>query len=268
MKPNLPVRGSLALIHACSWFVAALLAALSVAGLRYRSAVYPTDELLRAFVPNDAASLIVGLPVLLGCMELARRGRLVGLLGWAGALFFVPYNDIAYVMALPLSWIFLGHLALAALSIYTLIGLLASIDGRAVQERLSGRVPEALGGGVLAALGVLFVLRGIGVLGAAITGGESLPAPELAATASDLLVTPAWVIGGILLWQRKTFGYVAGLGLLLQGSMLFIALVVLLLLQPMLSGAPFAAVDLLVILAMGLVCFIPFGFFARGAAAA
>jgi len=45
---------------------------------------------------------------------------------------------------------------------------------------------------------------------------------ELALHISDFLITPAWIIGGVLLWRRKEFGYVIGLGLLFQASMLFI----------------------------------------------
>jgi hypothetical protein len=156
------------------------------------------------------------------------------------------------------------HLVLAVLSVYTLIGLVANIDGNLVQQRLSGAVPEKFAGGVLAGLGSLFLLRVVGVLGNAIMSGTSLAETELAVNISDFFITPAWVIGGILLSRRKAFGYVTGLGLLFQGSMLFIALIVFLLLQPFLTGAPIAVVDVTAILVMGLICFIPFALFVRG----
>jgi hypothetical protein len=35
-------------------------------------------------------------------------------------------------------------------------------------------------------------------------------------------------------------------------------------LQPLLTDAPFALVDVIVVLIMGLICFIPFGLFVRG----
>jgi hypothetical protein len=49
--------------------------------------------------------------------------------------------------------------------------------------------------------------------------------------------------------------------------MLFIALIVFLLLQPLLTAALFAIADVIVIFVMGLVCFIPFVLFARGVVA-
>jgi hypothetical protein len=166
---------------------------------------------------------------------------------------------------MPLNWAFVLHLVLMMLCTYTLIGLVASIDGKAVQQRLSGVVPERFAGGVLAGLGSLFLLRATGVMVGALTSGTPLVETELAVNIADFLTTPAWVIGGILLWKRKEFGYVTGLGLLFQGSMLFIALIIFLLLQPLLTDAPFVIADVILIAVMGLICFIPFGMFVRGA---
>jgi len=47
------------------------------------------------------------------------------------------------------------------------------------------------------------------------------------------------------------------------GSMLFIGLIMFLLLQPVLTDAPFVLVDIIVVFIMGLICFIPFGLFVR-----
>ena len=56
----------------------------------------------------------------------------------------------------------------------------------------------------------------------------------------------------------------AGLGLLFQGSMLFIGLIIFLLLQPLLTTAPFVLVDVVVVFIMGLICFVPFALYVRG----
>jgi hypothetical protein len=165
---------------------------------------------------------------------------------------------------MPLNWAFVLHLMLVMLSAYTLVGLVAAIDASAVQQRLGGVVRERLAGGALAGLGLLFALRALGVLAGALTRGADLPEPELAVNVADFLTTPAWVIGGLLLWRRQALGYVAGLGLLFQGSLLFVALIAFLLLQPLLTGLPLAVVDIAVVAAMGLICFVPFGLFVRG----
>lgn len=262
---TLPVKGKLSPIFTSSFIIAILTLTASAVGLQYNTLLYPTEELAQTFIPNDVVNLLIGLPILLGSMYLTWRGKLIGLLCWTGALFFAFYNYTAYVFAMPLNWAFLLHLTLMTLSAYALIALVALIDGKAVQQRLSGSVPERFAGGVLVGLGLLFLLRVIGVMVGALTNGTALVETELAVNIADFLTTPAWVIGGILLWRRKMFGYVSGLGLLFQGSMLFVALIIFLLLQPLLTSAPFAFTDVLVIAVMGLVCFIPFGMFVRGA---
>lgn len=55
--------------------------ALSLTGLLFPAAVYPSDELRRAFLTNDVVNLGIGLPILFGAWWLLRRGNLFGLLG-------------------------------------------------------------------------------------------------------------------------------------------------------------------------------------------
>ena len=81
---------------------------------------------------------------------------------------------------------------------------------------------------------------------------------------ADFIFTGAWLIGGVLLWRRHALGYVGGMGLLLQASMLFIGLLAVLIIQPFLSGALFVLTDVIVIFVMGFIFFIPFALFIRG----
>jgi hypothetical protein len=262
-RASLLIRRDLTLLYALSIIISVLIAAASAIGLLYRDIMYPED-LLQSFVPNDVVNLLVGLPLLLGAMCLARWGKLIGLLLWPGALFFVLYGALTYVFALPLNLAFLLHLTLLMLTGYTVIGLVASIDAEAVRQRLAGSVSERLTGGILAGLGLLFCLRAVGVIVGALAGQTLIAEAERAPLVSDLLIAPAWVICGVLLWRRNALGYVSGLGLLFQASMLFVGLIIFLLLQPFLTAAPFVLTDLVVILLLGLVCFVPFGFFVRG----
>ena len=261
---SMPIKHNLTLIYVLSFIIAILMAVASISGLLYQTIVYPTEELLQSFLTNDVANLLIGLPMLLASMWLTRRGKLIGLLFWPGALFFVLYNYIIYVFAMSFNLAFLAHLALVMLSVYSLIGLLTNIDGKVVQQQLTGAVPERLAGGVLAGLGLLFFLLVIGAIVNALISQIPIAETELALHVADFLITPSWVICGVLLWQRKAFGYVAGLGLLFQASMLFIGLILVLLLQPFLTTAVFSLVDVVVVFAMGLICFIPFALFIRG----
>jgi hypothetical protein len=217
-------------------------------------------------VANDVVNLLIGLPILLSSILLARRGRLLWLLFWPGALLFVFYNSVAYTFALPANLGFLLNLLLLVLSAYTMIALVAAIDAKAIRQRLAGAVPERLAGGVLVTLGALFFLRALVVLGQALLAQTPLEMTERAVNVADAITAPAWVIGGFLLWRRRQLGYVAGLGLLFQASMLFVGAIAFLLLQPLLTAAPLSVGDIVVLAIMGLVCFVPFALFARGVA--
>jgi hypothetical protein len=232
-------------VYALSIIIAVLMAVASITGVLYRVRVYPTDDLLQSFVPNGLVNL------------------LVGLLLWPGALFFVLYNYLIYVLAMPLNAAFPMHLTLLILSTYTLVGLIASMDGAAIQWRLSGSVPERGAGAVLAGLGLLFFLRVVGVLVSMLVSETQVTETELAAHVADYLIAPALAIGGVLLWRHIQFGYVTGLGLLFQASMLFIGLIAFLLVQPILTAAPFVLSDVMVILVLGLIYFVPFAQFVR-----
>ena len=168
------------------------------------------------------------------------------------------------MIALPFYWGFLIHLLLVILNSYSLLFLFLSIDGEALANLLQNKVHERLCGGVLAGFGILFFLRAFFVLLGAILNGNILSETEIAPNLSDAVIGPAFVIIGISLWRKKGWGYIGGLGFLFLASMLFVALLVFFLLQPILTNAPFAPVDFIVVFAMGLICFVPFGLFIRG----
>jgi len=119
----IPVKRNLTAAYFLSTVIAAVMVGVSLAGLFYQGFFYPAEELRRSFVPNDVVSLFIGLPILLGSMWFARRGRLIGLLFWPGALFFIVYNYIAYAVAMPFVPLFIPYLVLVALSVYAVIGL-------------------------------------------------------------------------------------------------------------------------------------------------
>jgi hypothetical protein len=263
-NPNLPIRNNLTLMYSLSLVIAALVAISSVIGILYQKIIYPTEELIQSFLATDIVNLFIGLPILLGSMWLTRRQKLIGLLFWPGALFYVLYINIIYVSGLPFNLGLLLHLLLLILTIYALIGLLANLDGVMIQGRLSGAVQERLSGGVLAGLGTAFFLLVVGEFASAQVNGTPIPKTELALLMADSLISPAWVIGGVLLWRRKEFGYMTGLGLLYQASMLFIGLIVLIILQPFLTSRPFVLNDVIMILIFSLISFIPLILFGRG----
>jgi membrane protein implicated in regulation of membrane protease activity len=247
---------NLAAVFTLSSVVAALLAALSLAGLLFPALLYPTADLRNSSIPTDVVNLVIGLPILLVAMILARRGRLTGLLFWPGMLLFVTYHAIAFAVGVPFTGQFYLYAVLTVLSVYTLYRLLASVNAPAVRQRLEGKVHERITGGALIGLGLLFA----GLVAQILTDPASTPS-EVATGVADLTIIPALLVGGVLLWQRQTWGYVVGAGLLFLVSMLFVGLLVFFILQPFVADVPFSVDDFIAIAVMSVFCFIPLGLF-------
>ncbi len=264
---RLPVTRDLTLAYVLSLIVALIMTVASVVGLLYQTVIYPTDELLLSFVPSDAFNLVVGLPILLGSMLLARRGKLIGLLCWPGALFYVLYMYVPYVIGVPFNVLFLPYLVLVTLSACTLIGLVASIDGEVVRQRLTGFVPARISGGILVGLAILIIVRQVAVIVTALAGQTPVDAVELSSWIADFVVAvPVLLVGGILLWRRDPLGYVAGAGLLLGYGVLALSVIPFFVLQARYTGSPIDVSGVVAVLVMAALCFVPFAFFVRGAA--
>jgi hypothetical protein len=264
---RLPITRDLTLAYVLSLVVALVMTVASVVGLLYQTVIYPTDDLVLSFAPTDALNLVVGLPILLGSMWLARRGKLIGLLCWPGTLFYVLYVYVPYVIGVPFGVLFLPYVVLVALSAYTLIGLVASIDGEVVRRRLTGLVPTRTSGGILAGLAILTIVRQAALIVTALATQAPVDVQELAVWIDDFTVgVPAVLVGGILLWRRKALGHVAGAGLLLAYGVLALGLIPFMVLEARYTASPIDLAGIVVVLVMAALCFTPFAFFVRGAA--
>ncbi|MGD9099075.1 MAG: hypothetical protein PVF45_01250, partial [Anaerolineae bacterium] len=113
---SLPLTHDITPVYAASLVIALVMTITSVAGLLFQSDIYPTDELALAFAPVDAFHLGIGLPILLGSMWLAHRGKLVGLLCWPGVLLYVLYSFVLNLVGMPFDVLFLPYLLLIILS--------------------------------------------------------------------------------------------------------------------------------------------------------
>jgi hypothetical protein len=257
----LPIKHDLTPIYLSSLAIGVIMAIAALAGLLYQRAIYPADELRRWFVVNDWLNLAVGLPILLGSLWLAHRGMLIGLLCWPGALFYVLYVYLAYVISAPFNVLFLLYLPLVALSAYTLIGLVANMDGDTVRQRISGVVPARTTGGILIGFAILIIVRQLALMITALLNQRSVTAQEIALWLDDFAVaSPVLLVVGEQLWRRKALGYVGGAGLLLQYGVLALGLI-----PGMMVAAPIDVVGVVVVFIMAALSFGPFALFVRGA---
>jgi hypothetical protein len=89
VAPALPIKRGIGLAHVSSLVVSLAIAVVSVEGLLWGSdGRYGGSPLVQVSQGGDVANLMLGWPALLGGMWFARRGSLIGLLLWPGALFY------------------------------------------------------------------------------------------------------------------------------------------------------------------------------------
>jgi hypothetical protein len=261
---ELPIKGKLTALCASTVVILVLMTAASLAGVLYSHSVYPADDLRKMLMPNDVVNLCIELPFMLFSLLLIWQNKLTGSLALVGALLSILYNYLVYVLAMPIGIAFAVHLALVILSACALVSLIVHIDASAVRQCFARPIPERAASAVLAGLGVLIFFRASGILLRGVVHQTPIARAEFAVSVADSLIAPLWIIGGVILIFRKPFGYVAALGLLTQASLLFIGLIVFLLLQPFFTGVPVHWRDVVLIFAMGSVCFVPLILFVRG----
>lgn len=264
LSTSLSITGDLTTAYIFSLVVAFLLTAASVGGLLFPSSIYTTEELRQSFLANDLVNLLLGLPILLGSMWLTRRGRLIGLLCWPGALLYTFYNYIAYIFGIPFSWFTLVFVVIVFLSAYPVFALLKKIDWDTLKTRLIGKVPDKFSGGVLVFFGVAFFFLAVGVIARVSTNQVVTSITDVGVAIADMVLSVILFVGGISLFRRKPFGYASGMGLLFGASALFIGVILVVILQPVFTDAPFVLDDVIVLAGMALICFIPTGLFMRG----
>lgn len=260
---SLPLVGDLRRVWTLSLLVGVGMGMASVAGLVFQTAVYPTAAARQSYVVNDAVNLLLGLPILLGCMWGAQRGRLVGLLAWPGALLYVFYNYTALIFGRPLDWMALPNLALILLSGYAVWALLQCIDWRGVQLRLQTAVPVKFCGWVLVVYGALFMLLALNTAVSGLTAEMAFTGADLGLVVADALLSLLLIGGGVLLLRKRPLGFAAGFGLLFAASALFVGVILVLLLQPLLSAAAFDGVGVITLIVMSGFCFAACARFAR-----
>ena len=199
-------------------------------------------------------------------MWLSRRGKLTGLLCWPGALFFVMYSYFNNLLSVPFNEMFLPYAFIIALCGYTMIAIVASIDGEAVRRRLSDTVPAKTAGGILVGLAVFVFLYNIVEVITALNGDKTLSNIDKSLLINDFTVTaPSVLIGGFLLWKRKAFGYVAGAGLLFMYGLLSLSVVPVTLIQAGFNNASPDIGTIVTVCIMAAICLVPFAFFVKGA---
>ena len=169
-------------------------------------------------------TLFLGVPALLAGMASAARGWDRAPLVWLGALAFLAYNGVMFLLGEPFNHLFLAYEAMLSLAIWSTVSLLRRVDVEGVARPLRAAVPAravAVYCWVVFGLNVLLWLRGAvpAVL-------SSDPAAILAGTGVAIVPTyfqdlafwlPLALVAAGWLWRRNAWGYLVVGALLVYG---------------------------------------------------
>lgn len=166
-------------------------------------------------VGQDRVNLWVVFPVLLASSYLVlKRNSFRALLVWLGVLIYLIYSFVLYSFFVHFGPLFLCYVVVLGLSFYAFVGALAGLDWPGAGERCA-RVRVKPASVLLATVALLFGLLWLAdILTALARGGlpadlEQVGLPVNPIHVLDLaILLPGAFIVAVLLWRRKTRGYV------------------------------------------------------------
>ncbi len=198
--------------RATSIILAALMAAQALLGLLASGAYRDVAWIKATWFGNDLVTLLIAVPLLLGTMWFASRGSTRARLTWLGVLGYAVYNYTYYLLGAALNVFFAIYVLTFVVSVASLILGLVGTDAESVASAFSVRTPARAIGGyyVFVATGLSVVW--LGTWAAYVFAGRPTPveteAFHLVAALDMALMVPALVTGGVLLWRRRSWGYV------------------------------------------------------------
>ncbi len=218
---------SLNAAYRLSLLVAALMALQAIGGMIAPNLYRDEAFALNAWRLNDPVTLLLAIPTLVGALLLARRGSLRATLVWLGALQYCVYNYAFYLFGAALNVFFPLYVALFTLSTAALIFGFVGLDVGRIENALSART---------ARFAAAYLAFWAFVLGVAWTGqwaafvfdgqvpaiGEE-PFRLIAALDLALVVAPVG-LAAVWVWQRRAWGFVIAIVLLVKGVLYSILL--------------------------------------------
>jgi hypothetical protein len=205
-----------------------LMAAQSVAGLVYSEQYRDVPWIKATWFGNDWVTVGLAVPLMGFALVRQRDGSTRWLLVWAGTVAYAIYNYAFYLFGAALSVFFPLYVAAVALAILILILLLARVDVASVARRFRQNTPIRTIGGYFLFVGAGLSFVWMAMWGAYIFAGRPTPVEPEAfkiVAALDLsLMVPALTCGGVLLWNRRPWGYVLASIAGLQAALYLIVL--------------------------------------------
>lgn len=167
--------------------------------------------------------LVLAVPGLTVSLAAARRGSMLGVVGWIGTLAFIAYQGWMFLFGLPFNGLFLLYVSMLAFGFWALVAVLLRLPAAASAIAFSAAMPVRLLAGWMIVSCLAFYALWLKNVVPALTSSES-PAFLVGTgmvTATNYVLDMALFLPFTLfvareLWRRSPWGVVAGGGMLLM----------------------------------------------------
>ncbi len=172
---------------------------------------------------QDLITLILGIPLLVVAVSGVRKERIWGIPLWTGVLAYELYVYSIYAFGEVYNAFFLGYVAVASLSMYSIIGLLTGIDAKWFQESVGEKMPRRWIGGFFILITLIFAMIWLGQVMNTIETGI-VDSGHLIFVFDLVIVLPAFTIAALKLFRTQAFGDLLSGMLLIKFDSLCIAI--------------------------------------------
>ncbi|TVP45864.1 MAG: hypothetical protein EA350_08215 [Gemmatimonadales bacterium] len=211
-----------------SWGLAALMAIQAALGRAFPSEYRDVEWIRAAWFGNDWITLVAAVPLLCLATLGASRRSVLGVLGWMGMLGYALYNYAFYLVGASLNSFFLIYVTLLVVSGILLVVAVRTLPVQQVAGALAPGAPVRILGAAYAVIGGLLALVWVVFWAGYVFAGQPLPvereAFQVVAALDMVLMVPALIGGGILLWRRSDWGLVVAAIAGIQGTLYLVIL--------------------------------------------
>lgn len=207
-----------------SAIAAVLLIVAAALGVFAGSLYHDTSSIVATDRGSDLFTLVIAVPALAISLFYSWRGSLRAQIVWLGIMSWVAYNYVVYAYGLNFTSLFLVHVAIVGLAVFSLVFAIRRVDARVLATKRWSSMPRRLTALYLWAVGAIFsVLWLVDSVPPSLMGGVPARLAALHTTSNPVeindlaIIIPALVLAGIWAWQRRPVGY------LLAGTLLGLA---------------------------------------------
>ena len=202
-----------------------ILATIASAGGLFIENLYQDNVFVKmAWHTNDIITLTVVVPLMIIAIFLVNKGNFRWFLILLGLLVYVFYNFAFYLFGATFNVFFLIYATLVSLSASSLVLLLSQSSLNSIALNFSEKTPVRWVSGYLFMIAFMLFIVEFSMIIPFLTSNKIPETIKLTGTKTSIvfaldfsMVIPISIIAAILLWKRRSWGFVMGIMMLVKG---------------------------------------------------